>query len=193
MAGLPRVARASGAARSRVQQGVNELEAGTAPLEGIRKSGAGRKTLTEKDPGLVEPTRRGDPESTLSWITLSTAKLATELTGQGHRVGAESVAKLLRDNGFSLHVSRVAPLRFGPKVLNCDFIAAITRLWARDQWRRDPCAPNQGKIPDAGDPYEDTQEISTCGSGARSLPRTLCPSCRAGCLRLSPAGVNIYE
>lgn len=107
--GIAAVARASGAARSRVQQGVNELEAGIAPLEGIRKPGAGRKTLTEKDPGLVpallalvEPTRRGDPESPLSWTTLSTAKLAAELTRQGHRVGAESVAKLLKDNGFSL-------------------------------------------------------------------------------------------
>ena len=110
--GIAAVARASGAARSRVQQGVNELDAGTAPLPGVRKPGAGRKTLTEKDPGLVlallalvEPTRRGDPESPLSWTTLSTAKLAAELTGQGHRVGAESVAKLLKANGFSLQAN----------------------------------------------------------------------------------------
>ncbi|MET3176117.1 UNVERIFIED_ORG: hypothetical protein ABIB52_003991 [Arthrobacter sp. UYCu721] len=107
--GIAAVARASGAARSRVQQGVAELETGAAPLEGIRRAGAGRKTLTEKDPGLVpallalvEPTRRGDPESPLSWTTLSTAKLAAELTLRGHRVGAETVAKLLKDNGFSL-------------------------------------------------------------------------------------------
>ena len=110
--GIAAVARASGAARSRVQQGVNELDAGTAPLPGVRKPGAGRKTLTEKDPGLVlallalvEPTRRGDPESPLSWTTLSTAKLAAELTGQGHRVGAESVAILLKANGFSLQAN----------------------------------------------------------------------------------------
>ncbi|WP_125610137.1 ISAzo13 family transposase, partial [Specibacter cremeus] len=110
--GIAAVARASGAARSRVQQGVNELEAGIAPLEGVRKPGAGRKTLVEKDPGLVpallaivEPTRRGDPESPLSWTTLSTAKLAAELTEQGHRVGAETVAKLLKGNGFSLQAN----------------------------------------------------------------------------------------
>ena len=77
--GIAAVARASGSARSRVQQGVAELEAGEAPLGRVRRAGAGRKTLIEKDPGLlgallalVEPTRRGDPESALCWTTLST-------------------------------------------------------------------------------------------------------------------------
>lgn len=110
--GITAVGRASGVALSRIQRGVNELEAGTAPLEGVRKPGAGRKTLVEKDPGLVpallalvEPTRRGDPESPLSWTTLSTPKLAAELTAKGHRVGAETVAKLLKANGFSLQAN----------------------------------------------------------------------------------------
>ena len=107
--GIAAVARASGSARSRVQQGVAELEAGEAPLGRVRRAGAGRKTLIEKDPGLlgallalVEPTRRGDPESALCWTTLSTDKLAAELTAAGHPVGADTVAKLLKDNGFSL-------------------------------------------------------------------------------------------
>ena len=43
--GITAVGRASGAALSRIQRGVNELEAGTAPRPGIRKPGAGRKTL----------------------------------------------------------------------------------------------------------------------------------------------------
>lgn len=107
--GIAAVARHPGSARSRVQQGVAELEAGTKPLGRVRRAGAGRKTLTEKDPGLVpallelvEPTRRGDPESPLSWTTLSTGRLAAELTGKGHPVASDTVAKLLRDNGFSL-------------------------------------------------------------------------------------------
>ena len=100
--GIAAVARASGSARSRVQQGVAELEAGEAPLGRVRRAGAGRKALTEKDPDLVaallmlvEPTRRGDPESALCWTTLSTDKLAAELTAAGHPVGADTVAKLL--------------------------------------------------------------------------------------------------
>lgn len=107
--GIASVARASGASRSRVQQGVAELESGAAPLDRVRRPGGGRKPAAVADPGLVsallglvEPTRRGDPQSALCWTTLSVRKLAAELTGLGHRVSQETVAKLLRGQGFSL-------------------------------------------------------------------------------------------
>jgi Rhodopirellula transposase DDE domain len=107
--GMAAVARASGASRSRIQDGVAELESGAPPLERIRRAGGGRKPAEQADPGLlpalvalVEPTRRGDPESALSWTTLSVRKLAAELTTAGHRVTGETVGKLLRANGFSL-------------------------------------------------------------------------------------------
>jgi transposase len=51
---------------------------------------------------LVEPQERGDPMSPLRWTTKSTRKLAAELTAQGHRVGADTVGDLLREEGFSL-------------------------------------------------------------------------------------------
>lgn len=41
--GIAAVARAAGASRSRVQDGVAELEAGEAPLTRIRRAGGGRK------------------------------------------------------------------------------------------------------------------------------------------------------
>ena len=107
--GIAAVARATGASRSRISLGVDELEAGEAPLGRVRRSGGGRKALSATDPGLVaallalvEPARRGDPESSLCWTTLSTRKLAAELTAAGHRVGADTVAKLLHEQGFSL-------------------------------------------------------------------------------------------
>lgn len=107
--GIAAVAEATGASRSRVSLGVKELEAGEAPLGRARRSGGGRKSVTETDPGLVaallalvEPTRRGDPESELSWTTLSTRNLAAELTAAGHPVGPDTVARLLREQGFSL-------------------------------------------------------------------------------------------
>jgi hypothetical protein len=107
--GIAAVAKASGASRSRIAQGVAELESGADPLGRVRREGGGRKRLTDTDPGLVdallglvEPTRRGDPESALSWTTLSTRKLAEELTAGGHRTGPDTVAKLLREQGFSL-------------------------------------------------------------------------------------------
>lgn len=107
--GIAAVARASGASRSRVQDGVAELESGQAPLDRVRRAGGGRKPAGQADPGLVpallalvEPTRRGDPESALSWTTLSVRKLAAELTADGHKVSQETVAQLLRAEGFSL-------------------------------------------------------------------------------------------
>src|SRR6478752_3657947 len=107
--GIAAVALASGASRSRISAGVAELESGQAPLGRVRRDGGGRKALTATDPALtaallalVEPTRRGDPESSLCWTTLSTRKLAQELTAAGHRVGPDTVARLLRGQGFSL-------------------------------------------------------------------------------------------
>lgn len=107
--GIAAVAQASGASRSRISAGVAELESGQAPLRRARRQGGGRKAATSTDPALlgallalVEPTRRGDPESALSWTTLSTRKLADELTAAGHRVGPDTVARLLHEQGFSL-------------------------------------------------------------------------------------------
>jgi transposase len=107
--GIAAVASATGASRSRISQGVAELEAGQAPLGRVRRVGGGRKSLAVTDPALleallalVEPTRRGDPESPLCWTTLSTRKLAAELTAIGHTIGADTVARLLHEQGFSL-------------------------------------------------------------------------------------------
>jgi hypothetical protein len=110
--GIAVVARASGASRSRIAEGVAELESGEEPLGRVRRPGGGRKPAASADPGLVpallalvEPTRRGDPESALSWTTLSVRRLAAELTAAGHRVSQETVAKLLRAEGFSLQAN----------------------------------------------------------------------------------------
>jgi hypothetical protein len=110
--GIAAVARASGASRSRISQGITELEAGGPPLDRVRRRGGGRKTMSATDPGLVqallalvEPTRRGDPESPLCWTTISTRKLAEQLTAAGHPVGGDTVAKLLREQGFSLQAN----------------------------------------------------------------------------------------
>lgn len=51
--GSTSVGRASGVALSRIQRGVSESEGGFAPMEGIRKPGAGCQTPTEPNPGLV--------------------------------------------------------------------------------------------------------------------------------------------
>jgi hypothetical protein len=103
------VARAAGVREATVSLGVDELDGGAEPLGRVRRPGAGRKRAADLDPGLrpallglVEPDERGDPMSPLRWTTKSTRNLAEQLTRQGHRVGADTVADLLRAEGFSL-------------------------------------------------------------------------------------------
>jgi transposase len=107
--GIRLVARAAGVREATVSLGVSELEAGAEPLGRARRPGGGRKRAADLDPGLVpallalvEPQERGDPMSPLRWTAKSTRNLADELTRQGHKVSADTVGDLLREQGFSL-------------------------------------------------------------------------------------------
>ncbi len=107
--GIRLVARAAGVSQDTVSRGVAELDSGQ-PLSGrVRRVGGGRRQAREKDPrlvgallALVEPDECGDPESPLRWTVKSTRALAAELTRQGHPVSADTVAVLLKAEGFSL-------------------------------------------------------------------------------------------
>jgi hypothetical protein len=110
--GIAMVSRASGMARSTVRIGANEIDQGPELTRRARRPGAGRPKATDQDPGLlhaldalVEPTARGDPESPLRWTCKSTHNLAEELTAQGHRVSARTVAELLAGMDYSLQAT----------------------------------------------------------------------------------------
>ncbi|MFF2134157.1 ISAzo13 family transposase [Streptomyces olivochromogenes] len=107
--GIRAVARAAGVREARVSAGIRELDSGEAPLGRVRRPGGGRKRVADLNPAvrkalltLVERDVRGDPMSPLRWTTKSTRKLAEQLTRQGHRICADTVGDLLREEGFSL-------------------------------------------------------------------------------------------
>jgi hypothetical protein len=107
--GIAAVARAAGVSRPTVTAGVTELEADREPLGRARRLGGGRKTAEGTDPGLVaallalvEPRPCGDPHPLLQWTTKSTRCLAAELTRHGHRCGPDTVARLLKQESFTL-------------------------------------------------------------------------------------------
>lgn len=110
--GIRAVARAAAVSETTVRKGVFELEAGEEPLGRVRRPGGGRKRVSDLNPGLrpallalVEPDERGDPMSPLRWTVKSTRTLARELTRAGHKVSADTVAGLLREEGFSLQAN----------------------------------------------------------------------------------------
>ena len=115
--GVKRVSQVTGVARGSILAGLKELESPPQVRQGesrrVRRPGAGRKKLVERDPSvrealerLVEPAARGDPQSPLRWTCKSLMQLARELEAQGHAISHVSVGVLLKDMGYSLQGNR---------------------------------------------------------------------------------------
>ena len=121
--GVSAVARAVGLSRTTIHAGLAELgraavaartlDAGVPRPRRVRVPGGGRKKLVAKDAtllrdldALIEPTTRGDPQSTLRWTCKSTTRLARELNRQGHQVSQRTVCDLLAHLRYSLQSTR---------------------------------------------------------------------------------------
>jgi len=107
--GIAVVTRASGAARSTVSIGLREVSAGVVPDGRVRAAGAGRRPVTEAQPGigqaleaLVAPGTRGDPMSLLRWTTKSLRALEKGLAAAGFSASPRTVSRLLRRAGYRL-------------------------------------------------------------------------------------------
>lgn len=113
--GITAVSRATGLSFETVRRGLDECKAiergqgSDLELNRSRTRGGGRKKLTEKHPDLmpilkelVEATTRGDPESPLLWTSRSQRKLVEALAAKGYRLSKHSLAKLLKQLGYSL-------------------------------------------------------------------------------------------
>ena len=111
--GVSRVSRACGLSRMTLTKGIGELQAAPLAPGRVRRPGAGRHALTDKDPGLlpalealVEPLTRGDPESPLRWTCKSTRTLAAAMAARKHPVSHAKIAQLLVKAGYSLQGNR---------------------------------------------------------------------------------------
>jgi transposase len=111
--GIAAVAKATSISDRTIRNGVRELREGDAlPAGRQRRVGAGRKAK-KTHPGLldalerlVEPATRGDPQSPLKWTCKSTRELSRELKKRGYTVSHSTVARLLKDAGYSLQSNR---------------------------------------------------------------------------------------
>lgn len=115
--GISRLSELTGMSRTTITKAVAELEGGrklVLPENGrIRDTGAGRKKVEIEDAELkrelkriVEETTAGDPMSALRWTNKSTQAIAEELTRRGHPVSDKTVARCLREMGYSLQLNR---------------------------------------------------------------------------------------
>ena len=110
--GIKAIAGATGVHPDTIARGVREVAGDSEPATRVRAPGGGRKRLAESDPdllvalrSLVDPATRGDPMSLLVWTTKSTRKLAVALSQMGHAVSDRTVARMLREMGFSLQAN----------------------------------------------------------------------------------------
>ena len=110
--GIAAIVRATGIAESTVRRGLEELEHEELEAGRVRRRGAGRPSVLERDPELekdldwlIDPVTRGDPESPLRWTSKSGAKLAQALREMGHDVVDRTVLRLLRAKGYSLQAN----------------------------------------------------------------------------------------
>jgi hypothetical protein len=114
--GVAVVALATGMAPRRIGLGKRELRGSVddLPVVKVRRRGGGRRAHEEVHSNLVpallalvDPETRGDPESPLRWTNKSTRTLSTEMfEAHGIRVGDKTVARLLRENNYSLQAPK---------------------------------------------------------------------------------------
>jgi len=112
--GVSLVSRVCGLSRKAIAKGICEIQEGSTPGEGrIRQPGAGRKPVTATDPQLVtaleeliDEQTRGDPESPLRWICMSTRAIAKRLGRQRHPVSHTKAAQILHELDYSLQSNR---------------------------------------------------------------------------------------
>jgi hypothetical protein len=109
------VSAATGLARDTIRKGRLEIVRGVASNRNgrVRRMGAGRPRLTQRQPGLatalermVDPLTRGDPMSPLRWTCKSRAKLASALSEDGWQVSSTTVGRLLNGLGYRLQAVR---------------------------------------------------------------------------------------
>ena len=102
------VAQLLGMDRKTVGRGKSEVENGLASQSSdrVRRPGAGAKLAEDKDPTLeadllvlVEAETAGDPMTSRKWTRKSLRRLAEDLRKRGHRVGKDTVARLLKKGG----------------------------------------------------------------------------------------------
>jgi transposase len=112
--GISLVSQATKISRITIKKGIKEVEAESENGPRIRKKGGGRKKISDQTNGvmlqeiekLIDPETKGNPESSLRWTSKSVTKLADELNKKGFEISYRTVARLLKEMGYTLQANR---------------------------------------------------------------------------------------
>jgi transposase len=111
--GIKAVAEITGLTRKTISKGITELDTPQTNDKRARKKGGGRKKKEEENPDLkqalikrVDPITRGDPESSLKWVSKSLRHLAADLKKNGYNVSHTVVGRILKKAGYSLQANQ---------------------------------------------------------------------------------------
>src|SRR5258708_259483 len=112
---IRRLARVTGLSRNTIRKGLRELMR-TSPRQRsprLRRRGGGRKKVEEQQAGIVATLNdllrdavAGDPVTAMKWTHKSIRRLSKAWRRKGFRASPNTVARLLREHGFSLRTCR---------------------------------------------------------------------------------------
>lgn len=113
--GISEVSRVTGISRTTITQGRMELKSSkniTLIPSKIRKKGGGRRIVAEDQKlitaieKILDETSAGDPMSRLKWTCKSTRTIAEDLKKQGLNISRMGVARILKNQGYSLQSNK---------------------------------------------------------------------------------------
>jgi transposase len=139
------LARVSGLSRNTIRKGLRELKR-MGPRQRsrrLRRKGGGGKKVEEKQLGIVSALNdllrdavAGDPVTAMKWTHKSIRRLSKALRRKGFRASPNTVARLLREHGFSLRTCRkeVPETRHRDRDRQFLYLVHLRRLYLNRGW-----------------------------------------------------------
>ena len=111
--GLLHVCNLTGMSHHTVIKGMKEVKnTKRKKLDRLRKEGAGRKKIVDKNPeiekiieNILEENTAGDPMSKLRWTNKSTYSITNELKNKGQNISEDTTGRVIKQLGYSLQAN----------------------------------------------------------------------------------------
>ena len=113
--GISKISKLTGKSMDTIRKGISEINLGKnikTETGRLRKEGAGRKKIADKNPevkrvieNILEENTAGDPMSKLKWTNKSTYTIADELKKMNKNISEDSIGRIIKQLGYSLQTN----------------------------------------------------------------------------------------